>query len=204
MHDSIVLNMVFVVSSYLIGAVPFGLLITRLFAGTDVRSVGSGNIGATNVLRAAGKGAAIVTLLADAFKGFIPAFLALGVTNSSALASLCGAAAVIGHNFPVYLKFKGGKGIATGFGVMLALSPVIGLICLCVWLASAFLWKYSSLAGLLAFAAFPLLIFMTGNRETAYSALSVFLFALIYVRHRENIKRLIQGTEPKIGKKNKQ
>lgn len=191
-----------IAAAYLIGAVPFGMLFTKAFSGADVRTVGSGNIGATNVLRAAGKKAAILTLLADALKGFAPAFVVHSVTADAAATALAGAAAVVGHNFPVYLRFKGGKGIATGFGVMLAISPLIGLSCLIIWLISALLWKYSSLAGLLAFAAYPVLLFLTSDPvERPYGVLSLFLFGLIYIRHRENIKRLLAGTEPKIGQK---
>jgi acyl phosphate:glycerol-3-phosphate acyltransferase len=202
MHDDLITLLVFTAASYLLGAVPFGLLITRIFSGTDVRNVGSGNIGATNVMRAAGKGAAVLTLLADALKGFAPVCLAQAITGNSLVTALCGAAAVLGHNFPLYLDFKGGKGIATGFGVMLAISPVIGAVCLCVWLVAALIWKYSSLAGLLSFAAYPILVFFTIDRfNRPVSVLSVFLFTLIYIRHRENIKRLLSGTESKIGQK---
>jgi glycerol-3-phosphate acyltransferase PlsY len=191
-----------IAAAYLIGAIPFGLLFTRAFSGADVRTVGSGNIGATNVLRAAGKKAAVLTLLADALKGFAPVFIVHALTSDSTATALSGAAAVVGHNFPVYLNFKGGKGIAAGFGVMLAVAPLIGLLCLLVWLAASLLWKYSSLAGLLAFAAYPVLTFLFSNSfEQAYGALSLFFFALIYYRHRENIKRLLAGTEPKIGRK---
>jgi acyl phosphate:glycerol-3-phosphate acyltransferase len=192
-----------IVAAYLIGAVPFGLLFTRAFSGADVRTVGSGNIGATNVLRAAGKKAAVLTLLADALKGFAPVFVVQAIFNDSIAAALSGAAAVVGHNFPLYLKFKGGKGIATGFGVMLAVAPLIGLLCLIIWAASALVWRYSSLAGLLAFAGYPVMTFIIADPvERSYGALSVFLFILIYYRHRENIKRLLAGTEPKIGRKN--
>jgi glycerol-3-phosphate acyltransferase PlsY len=191
-----------VIVSYLIGAVPFGLIATKLISGVDVRTVGSGNIGATNVLRAAGKKAAILTLLADGLKGFLPVYSVLALSSNGTAAAFAGAAAVVGHNFPVYLRFKGGKGIATGFGVILAVSPVIGLVCLVVWLLVAVIWKYSSLAGLTAFACFPILsFFRTSAEHGSTRGLSLFIFALIYIRHRENIKRLIAGTEPKIGRK---
>jgi len=191
-----------VILSYLLGAVPFGLLFTRLFSNIDVRSVGSGNIGATNVLRASGKKAAILTLLADALKGFIPVLVVKTLLQDDVATALCGAAAILGHNFPVYLKFKGGKGVATGYGIMLAVAPWIGLVCLLVWLATALLFRYSSLSGLVSFACYPLLTFLTNSHlSQAYGLLSLFLFGLIYYRHRENIKRLLAGEEPKIGKK---
>ncbi len=187
--------------SYLIGAVPFGLLFSKILSGVDVRTVGSGNIGATNVLRAAGKKAAVLTLLADGLKGFLPVFIVRSHFNNVTLATLSGAAAILGHNYPVYLKFKGGKGVATGFGVMLAIAPLIGLIALLVWLAAAVIWRYSSLAALIAFASYPLMTFATSSQEDIpYRALSLFVFATIYYRHRDNIKRLLAGTESKIGR----
>jgi acyl phosphate:glycerol-3-phosphate acyltransferase len=191
-----------IVSSYLIGAIPFGLFFTKLFSNIDVRTVGSGNIGATNVLRAAGKKAAILTLLADILKGFLPVLIVHLLINNDVTTVLTGAAAILGHNFPVYLRFKGGKGVATSLGVVLAISPWIGLVCLLAWGIAAFLWKYSSLSALVAFACYPLLTFFIAAPDAKpREALSIFIFGMIYYRHRENIKRLIAGTEPKIGKK---
>jgi glycerol-3-phosphate acyltransferase PlsY len=191
-----------VIASYLVGAIPFGLIFTRFFSNIDVRTVGSGNIGATNVLRAAGKKAAILTLLADALKGFLPVFVVQHLFHTETAAALSGAAAIVGHNFSVYLKFKGGKGVATSFGVVLAVSPWIGLVSLLAWLAAAVIWRYSSLSALIAFACYPLLTFAAAKEvPQPYKVLSLFVFAMIYYRHRENIKRLLAGTEPKIGKK---
>ncbi len=191
-----------IIASYLIGAIPFGLFFTRIFSGIDVRTVGSGNIGATNVLRAAGKKAAVLTLLADGLKGFLPAFTARLLFNDDMTTALSAAAAVLGHNFPVYLRFKGGKGVATSFGVVLAVSPLIGLISLLVWLIAAVLWRYSSLSALIAFASYPLVTLAVPPQPSKpYGSLSLFIFGLIYYRHRENIKRLISGSEPKIGQK---
>jgi glycerol-3-phosphate acyltransferase PlsY len=199
MHIS---EIVAVLASYLIGGIPFGIIFTKFFSNIDVRTVGSGNIGATNVLRAAGKKAAILTLLADALKGFLPVLIAQNLFNSELTTVLSGVAAILGHNFPVYLKFKGGKGVATSLGVLLAVSPWIGLVSLLAWLAAAVIWRYSSLSALVAFACYPLLTFAaTKEVSQPYKALSLFVFAMIYYRHRENIKRLIAGTEPKIGKK---
>lgn len=197
---SLSLQILYVIASYLIGAVPFGLLFGRSFSHIDVRTIGSGNIGATNVLRAAGKKAAVLTLLADALKGFLPTLIAGLLFRDDMITALSGAAAILGHNFPVYLGFKGGKGVATSFGVVLAISPVIGLVSLLTWLAAALLWRYSSLSALLAFAAYALLTFMiTSHQSRPYAILSLFIFGMIYYRHRENIKRLLAGTEPKIG-----
>lgn len=193
-----------ILGSYLLGAVPFGLFFSKLFSKVDVREVGSGNIGATNVLRASGKKAAVLTLLADALKGYIPVVLAQYFFQNDIVTAATGAAAILGHNYPVYLGFKGGKGVATGYGVMLAIAPWIGFFALLIWLVAALIWKYSSLAALLSFASYPLMTFICASSSKEYKLLSLFLFGLIYYRHRENIKRLLAGTEPKIGKKSQE
>ena len=190
-----------VLVSYLVGAVPFGLLFTRAMGGIDVRSVGSGNIGATNVLRAAGKKAALLTLLADCLKGLLPVLLAKHLFMDEWVVALSGIAAILGHNFPVYLRFKGGKGVATSFGVVLAVAPWTGLACLLAWAGAAALWKYSSLSALVAFALYPLITFAAHGDSRPQAFLSLFVFAMLYYRHRENIKRLLAGTEAKIGQK---
>lgn len=195
------LQILSILLSYLLGAVPFGLLFAKVFSGVDVRTVGSGNIGATNVLRSSGKKAAILTLLADMLKGFLPPVLAMLAFQNDYLCVLSGAAAILGHNFPVYLDFKGGKGVATSFGVMLAVSPLIGLISLLAWLIAAYIWRYSSLSALISFALYPLLTFAIYPASEPHGLLALFIAGLIYVRHRENIKRLLAGTEPKIGEK---
>ncbi len=191
----------YVLGSYLVGAIPFGLFFGKAMGGLDVRSGGSGNIGATNVLRVAGKKAALLTLLADCLKGFLPVFLAAWFFPGGHLDALSGAAAIIGHNFPVYLRFKGGKGVAASFGVVLAVSPATGLACLLAWAAAAAVWKYSSLAALIAFALYPLITVAVYGDSKPRGFLSLFVFGMMYVRHRENIKRLLAGTEPKIGQK---
>ncbi len=189
-------------ASYLIGSVPFGLIFTKYFSNVDVRTIGSGNIGATNVLRASGKKAAILTLLADSLKGFLPVLIAQSLFNDDPTTALTGTATVLGHIFPVYLKFKGGKGVATSFGVVFAVAPLIGLSCLIIWLLAAFLWRYSSLSALIAFACYPIITFSTSFvSRKPLAALSLFIFGMMYYRHRENIKRLIAGTESKIGLK---
>lgn len=190
-----------VVVAYLVGSVPFGLLFTRLFSDVDVRAVGSGNIGATNVLRASGKKAAVLTLLGDCFKGLVPVLTAKLLFHDEWITVATAAAAVLGHNYPVYLRFKGGKGVATSYGVVLAVVPWTGLFCLLGWLAAAIIWRYSSLSALISFALYPLLTFVFFRGSNALGVLSLFIFGMIYFRHRENIKRLIVGTEPKIGAK---
>ena len=190
-----------IILSYLIGAVPFGLFFGKMFSKIDVRSVGSGNIGATNVLRAAGKKAAFFTLLGDCLKGALPVLAVKFMFQDDAITGLSGAAAVLGHNYPIYLAFKGGKGVATSFGVVLAVAPQIGVVCLVTWLIVALIWHYSSLSALLAFALYPVITFSAYTVSRPLGLLSLFVFGLIYYRHRENIKRLLAGTEPKIGQK---
>jgi glycerol-3-phosphate acyltransferase PlsY len=194
-------SLIAVILSYLAGSVPFGLLFAWLFSNVDVRNVGSGNIGATNVLRASGKKAAVLTLLADCLKGFGPVLAVQLFFRDDVLTAVCGAAAVFGHNFPVFLRFKGGKGVATGYGVILAIDPLVGFICLILWLVAAVIWRYSSLAALISFACFPVLLIGITSQPRPFVILSLFLFGMIYYRHRENIKRLLSGTEPRIGTK---
>jgi len=191
----------FLVVSYLAGAIPFGLFFGRTMGGVDVRTVGSGNIGATNVLRGAGKTAALLTLLADSIKGFIPVLLAARIFSDDTVTALSGIAAIMGHNFPVYLRFKGGKGVATSFGVVLAVAPWTGLVCLLTWGAAAAVWRYSSLSALIAFALYPMITFAVNGGSRPLRLLSLFVFGLMYFRHRDNIKRLLAGAEPKIGQK---
>jgi glycerol-3-phosphate acyltransferase PlsY len=190
-----------ILGAYLLGAIPFGLFIAKALAGIDVRTVGSGNIGATNVLRAAGAKAAVLTLLADSLKGALPVLLAGIFIPEPWVPALTGMAAIAGHNYPVYLRFRGGKGVATSLGVVLASAPWIGLLCLITWLAAALLWRYSSLSALVAFAAYPLITFAVRSSDAPQGALSLFVFGMMYYRHRENIRRLLAGTEPRIGQK---
>jgi acyl phosphate:glycerol-3-phosphate acyltransferase len=181
---------------YLCGSVPFGLLLTRLAGTADIRSIGSGNIGATNVLRTGRKGLAAATLLGDALKGT----LAVVVVNrfwGYELALLAAAAAFLGHLFPVWLGFKGGKGVATYIGLLLGLAWPIALAFCVIWLAVAALTRYSSLAALVASAATPVLFLGLGR--PAEAALFGLLTLLTWIMHRANIGRLLQGTEGKIG-----
>ena len=191
----------YLVGSYLLGAVPFGLLFGKALGGVDVRSTGSGNIGATNVLRAAGKKAAILTLAADCLKGLLPVLLASRLFPAGDMDVYSAIAAIVGHNYPVYLGFKGGKGVATSFGVVLGIAPITAVVCLLAWAGAAAIWKYSSLSALVAFALYPLMTFAFIGDSRPHGLLSLFVFGMMYYRHRENIKRLLDGTEPKIGQK---
>lgn len=185
------------VLGYLLGAIPFGLILTRLAGAGDIRQIGSGNIGATNVLRTGRKGLAAATLLLDGAKGTAAVLLLMGAGHEAAL--IAGFAAVIGHNFPVWLKFKGGKGVATTLGVLLAAAWPVGLLACLTWLACALIFRISSLAALLGLAASPLYALWLADGATA--GLAAGLAALSALRHHENIRRLLKGEEPRIGKK---
>lgn len=183
---------------YLLGSVPFGVLITRALGLGDLRKIGSGNIGATNVLRTGHKGAALATLILDSGKGAIAVLLARWLGGEGA-ALVAGAAAFLGHLFPVFLGFRGGKGVATFLGTLIALSWPIGLMACGLWLLTAAVTRISSLSALVAAAGAPLLALGFGARGLAVAAL--FMAALIFLRHRANIARLAAGTEPRIGRK---
>jgi len=186
---------------YLLGSIPFGVIVTRLGGAGDVRKIGSGNIGATNVLRTGRRDLAAITLLADGGKGALAALLA-GHFFGPVAAVLAAGAAFLGHIFPVWLRFKGGKGVATFFGTLIAVSPIAGLMAGATWIAMAFLFRISSLAALVAAAAAPLLVFavdLGGEGKIDRVYLAAFMAVLIYIRHTENIRRLLKGEEPRIG-----
>jgi glycerol-3-phosphate acyltransferase PlsY len=182
---------------YLLGSIPFGLILTRAAGFGDVRSIGSGNIGATNVLRTGNKGAAAATLLLDAGKGAVAVLVARAIAGEQA-AMVAGFAAFLGHLFPVWLGFRGGKGVATFLGTMLALAWPVGIAACLTWLATAIVFRYSSLAALVAAAATPLWLLLLGRADAVW--LGVALAILVFIRHHANIRRLLDGTEPKIGK----
>ena len=182
---------------YLLGSIPFGLIITRIAGTEDLRSIGSGNIGATNVLRTGRKGLAAATLLLDALKG--TAAVLIGKQFGPDAAALAGLGAFLGHLYPVWLRFQGGKGVATYIGVLLGLLPVAALVFAVVWLATAFATRYSSLAALVASIAAPIAVYVHGNITLAM--LISLLALIIFWKHRPNIQRLIAGTEGKIGQK---
>lgn len=180
---------------YIAGSIPFGLVLTYCAGLGDIRKIGSGNIGTTNVLRTGHKGLALLTLLLDVFKAAFAALLCKYFFNET-LGYFAGFMAVIGHNYPVWLKFKGGKGVASTLGLMLAMSPLVGIITCLTWLSVALIWHYSSLAALTALTMAPIYAFLSGNEP---ATLTYALLALLsYYRHRENIKRLIQHKESKI------
>ena len=188
-----------IVAGYLLGSIPFGLLLTRVAGLGDIRAIGSGNIGATNVLRTGNKGLAAATLLCDLLKGTAAVFLGSAIGGADA-ALLGGVAAFIGHLFPAWLGFKGGKGVATGVGVLLAANWGIALICGAIWLAVAFTIRISSASALAASAAAPV---VAAVLQVPFPLLiaTTLVAALIWQRHKDNIARLVAGTEPRIGKK---
>ena len=183
---------------YLLGSIPFGLLLTRAAGLGDVRKIGSGNIGATNVLRTGNKKLAAATLLLDGAKGAVGVLLARHFADE-ATALWAGIAAVLGHLFPVWLAFRGGKGVATGYGVLLAASWPVGVIACAVWLLVAKLAKRSSAAALTSFALAPVIAWFLTGPGVALLALAV--ATLVFLRHHANIVRLLAGTEPRIGSK---
>jgi glycerol-3-phosphate acyltransferase PlsY len=180
---------------YLLGSVPFGLLLTRLAGLGDIRKIGSGNIGATNVLRTGRKGLAAATVLLDGLKGAIAVLIGWRFGIEGAMAGALGA--MLGHCFPVWLKFKGGKGVATFLGILLLLHWPTMIVAALIWIGTAALTRYSSLSALLASAASPLILYGFGERRTAAAA--ALIAALIWLRHRANLKRLIAGEEARIG-----
>jgi len=186
--------------AYLVGSIPFGLLVSRALARVDIRRHGSGNIGTANVLRIVGKQAAALTLLGDLLKGFLPVVAALSLGASELWVAGVGLAAVLGHNWSVYLRFAGGKGVATSFGALLAMTPPPALLGLLTWTAVVLIFRYTSLAALIASVCIPpVILFFTGAGP--YLAFSLLAALLIFVRHRDNIKRLWAGTEHRVGQR---
>jgi len=187
---------VYILLGYLLGAIPFGLLLTRAAGLPDIRSIGSGNIGATNVLRTGNKALAAATLLLDAGKGAAAVLLA-GLLAGRDASLWAGLGAVLGHLFPVWLGFKGGKGVATAYGVLIAAAWPVGLASGAAWLIAAALLRRSSLAALISFALAPFFAWALADPGVVKLALAIAV--LVYARHHANIRRLLAGTEPRIG-----
>src|SRR5690349_17927267 len=185
------------VLGYLLGSIPFGVVLTKLAGLGDIRKIGSGNIGATNVLRTGRKDLALATLLLDGGKGAVAVLIARLVSED--LTVIAGGAAILGHLFPVWLGFKGGKGVATTLGTLIAANWMVGIGACLVWLVMALLFRYSSLSALIAVAAAPFLALWFGTIPQAL--LAAFAAVLVWIRHSDNIQRLLKGDEPKIGKK---
>ena len=191
-----------IAGSYGLASIPFGLVITRLMGLGDLRQIGSGNIGATNVLRTGNKFAAFMTLILDIGKGAVAVLITANLTADPVLISLAAIFSVIGHCFPIWLGFNGGKGVATGIGVIIALHPLSGLAMIGIWLVTAALFRISSLAAICAYGLTPIVIYSLADDTSrmAFTTASALIAALSISRHHSNIKRLLNGTEPRIGK----
>ncbi len=191
---------VWVVAAYLLGSISFGILTSKVFGLADPRTVGSGNPGATNVLRSGKKMAALLTLLGDAFKGWLPVWLALFAGLPVTVICLVGLAVFLGHLYPIYYKFKGGKGVATALGVMIAVSPWLALAALVVWSIIFYFSRYASLASIIAAMTAPIAAYFL-LPSAKYVVMVFVLSALLVWRHRTNIQKLLAGTEAGFGKK---
>ncbi len=201
------------VLGYLLGSIPFGLVLTRLAGYGDIRRIGSGNIGATNVLRTGNKPLALATLILDSGKGAIA--VVLGYQFGTDMAVLAGGGAMLGHSFPIWLRFKGGKGVATALGTLLAIAPVVGVTACLTWLLTAAVFRISSLAALVALAAAPAVAYLLAvwplpeggawlavagpyASDPQRAELALFIAVLVWIRHAANLKRLLRGEEPRI------
>lgn len=191
---------IWIAAAYLLGSISFGILISRLFGLPDPRTVGSGNPGATNVLRSGKKMAAVLTLLGDAFKGWFPVWLALQSGMLMWVVSAVGFAVFLGHLYPIYYRFKGGKGVATALGILLALSCWLGLAVLAAWIVVFAIWRYSSLAAIVAAVLAPIFAYFLLPYDD-YLLLTLALTVFLVWRHRSNIQKLLAGTEAGFGKK---
>jgi glycerol-3-phosphate acyltransferase PlsY len=197
-ENSLIILMLWAVIGYGLGSVPYGMVMARVMGLGNLREIGSGNIGATNVLRTGNKGAALATLLLDAGKGAVAVLLARAISGEDA-AQLAGLMAILGHCFPVWLKFRGGKGVATYLGLMLALAWPVGVACCLTWLVAALVTRISSFAAIMAASLSTIWIVVLDQGQIFL--LGLILTLLIFLRHYDNIKRLRAGTEPKIGAK---
>ena len=194
------MTLLLLIFAYLLGSIPTGVILAKAFSDVDPRTRGSKNIGATNIYRTAGKKLGVITLVGDILKGLIPVVIARGILESHLWIGAVALAAFLGHLYPVFLKFKGGKGIATGLGAFLALSPPSALASLLVFGGVVYKWRYISLGSLAATAAFPVLLALL-NPHRIYIPFALVIGALIFYRHRENIERLLAGRESRFGAK---
>ncbi len=187
------------IMAFIIGSIPFGVIVARV-KGVDLKKVGSGNIGATNVLRTMGKGPAILTLAGDLLKGALSVAAGLYFLNDTAQAGLVGLSSILGHNFSLFLRFKGGKGVATSIGVLLFFSPKVAAVTIALWLAVIAVVRYSSLGAVVSFGLLPVSIyFIDYTRQKLI--ISLLMSGLLILRHADNIKRLMQGKETKVGRR---
>ncbi|HBI82994.1 glycerol-3-phosphate 1-O-acyltransferase PlsY [Orrella sp. NBD-18] len=200
------LPVIWLACAYLIGSIPFAVVVSKMFGLQDPRSYGSGNPGATNVLRSGNKGAAALTLIGDAAKGWFAVWLSQKLLGTGAVVALTAVMVFLGHLYPIFLKFKGGKGVATAVGVILALQPMLALICLFLWVLTAVIFKMSSLAALVSAVCAPVVFYLGGqfgawNAQPGATMALVFISLMLIYRHSANISRILNGTESKIGSK---
>jgi acyl phosphate:glycerol-3-phosphate acyltransferase len=193
-------NIALIIAGYSIGSIPFGYIAGKI-RGIDIRKEGSGNIGSTNVSRVLGKKTGIIVQVLDIAKGALPVVIAQMLKLDTPVVILCGLASICGHNWTIFLGFKGGKGVNTSLGVALALMPIPAIICFLIWIVAVSTWKYVSLASILASVAFPVIVISSNKYPLIINILSVVVAGFIVIRHRSNIKRLIAGTEAKMGTK---
>lgn len=205
-QNFLIFSSLFVLFGYLVGSIPFGLILTKAYGLGDIRKIGSGNIGATNVLRTGNKKIALMTLLLDGIKGALAIFLAKVISNYEIVSNLnnnnffecvVGISAVFGHCYPIWLKLKGGKGVATGFGVILYFDLFVGIVSLIMWLLITKIFKISSLSALTVYILIPILMFIN-SLENVFLISSIIISCICFIKHKENIKRLLKGSEPKI------
>jgi glycerol-3-phosphate acyltransferase PlsY len=189
-----------VVVGYLLGAIPFGIVVSKVLGLPDPRTAGSKNVGFTNVLRVSGKKAGLLTLLGDLGKGWVIGWAAMHWLTDESYIMVVALAPILGHLFSPFLGFKGGKGVATAIGVVLGLSPSIGLLLLLIWLGAVAIWRYSSGGALAAFGCFPIVTVVNEQRQEFF-IFSLIVTTLIWIKHKDNIVRLWKGTESKIGQK---
>lgn len=187
---------------YLLGAIPFGVVVSKVMGLPDPRTAGSKNVGFTNVLRVSGKKAGVLTLLGDMGKGWLMGWAAMQWLTDERFIMLVALSTILGHLFSPFLNFKGGKGVATALGAVLGLSPSIGLLLLLIWLGAVAIWRYSSGGALAAFGCFPVVAIVNEQRQEFFM-FSLIVSGLIWVKHKDNIARLWNGTESKIGQKNR-
>jgi len=185
--------------AFLMGSIPVGLIVAKI-KGVDLRKVGSGNIGATNVLRAIGKGPALITLAGDLLKGFIPVIIGGYILEDSLSTGMIGLSAILGHDFSIFLRFRGGKGVATSLGVLLAFSPVVAVLTIIIWIIIVFMTRYSSLGAIVSFLLLPLNIYVFDYSYNKF-VVSIFITLLLLFKHRGNLERLYKGREPRIGER---
>ncbi|HYA26491.1 MAG TPA: glycerol-3-phosphate 1-O-acyltransferase PlsY [Thermodesulfovibrionales bacterium] len=188
-----------IIGAILLGSIPFGVVVARV-RGVDLKKVGSGNIGATNVLRTMGKTPALITLAGDVLKGAIPVLAAKYLLDDLTFEGIVGLCAVLGHNFSLFLRFRGGKGVATSIGVLLVYSPLAAVVTILIWVAVIVITRYSSMGALVSFGLLPLSLYLVDYTKEKM-IVSFMITALLMIRHVDNIHRLIRGKEPKIGER---